>query len=311
MRRSSLGSGSTRRTSRGAITRLGVAALVAVAATGCANLVPQQRESLAAFGPNDPSCFLEQIAHPHATAIERATVFIAFARADGTLLSQGTGFIAHGDAEPDSAGRRIVTAAHVVSPSDRDADAHFIAFFSDGMPIGTLHVIAGGVPQEVALGDFNLVANDVAVLEVARFATASARERFRQIQGLPVASSDTLLVGETGAPYGAAWGFSGAAAVDPAGNVVGVLTGADFSGRVTLDLGSVQEANVAGKLVERAVVLPAQSLVVVEPLNSPEILKALAVPPARHAASTAGGVVMAGFPLASCAAITARLERAD
>jgi hypothetical protein len=308
MRRFLLGTGNLR---SAAFATLGVAALVAVASAGCTALAPQPGENLAAFGADDPSCFLQQIVHPQATAIERATVFIAFVRADGTILSQGTGFIAGGSAVSGGAGLRLVTAAHVVSRSDHDANAHFIAFFSDGRPIGELRVVATGPVQDIVLGDSNLVANDVAVVEIAHFATANARERFAQIEGLPIASNETLLVGETSAPFGAAWGFSGAAAIDPAGNVIGVLTGADFHGRVTLDLGSVQETNAAGKLVNRAVTLPTQSLVVVEPLNSPEILGALGSPPARRAVSTETSVVMAGFPLASCAVVAARLESAD
>jgi hypothetical protein len=311
MRRFLVGARSTRSAPSVAFAALGVAALIASTVAGCTKLAPQQAEAPAAFRPDDQSCFLQQIAHPQATTIERATVFIAFARADGTLLSQGTGFVVAGSTVAGSEGLRIVTAAHVVSPRDHEADAYFIAFFSDGMSIGKLRVVASGPVQDIALGDSNLVANDIAVLEIAHFATANAQERFSQLEGLPIASSDTVLVGETSTPYGAAWGFSGAAAIDPAGNVIGVLTGADFHGRLTLDLGSVHETNAAGKLVNRAVTLPTQSLVVVEPLNSPEILKALAAPPARRVASTVASVVMAGFPLASCASVTARLESAD
>ena len=71
---------------------------------------------------------------------------------------------------------------------------------------------------------------------------------------------------EAGGPLGVSWGFSGAAAIDPAGRVVGVLIGADFRDRTTLELGSILDANQSGGAVRRPVILPARSLVIVEPL---------------------------------------------
>lgn len=268
---------------------------------------------VAATDTNGPyqSCFLEHIAHAQSKAIADATVFIALVRADGTMVSQGTGFIAAGSAVLGTMGPRIVTAAHVAAPHETVADdERFIVLFSDGIPIGTPRVVASGQTHSILVGSFDVAADDVAVLEMANFANAGARARFLGLAGLPVNSDAVLRVGEASDPIGAVWGFSGAAAVDREGHVVGVLTDATFRGRVTIELGSIEESNAAGQPVARAVTLPRQSLIVVEPLHAPEILRALGPAAAHQVEPAETEAVLAGFPLASCASTSATLESA-
>lgn len=100
--------------------------------------------------------------------------------------------------------------------------------FSDGMPLGVPRIVLGGATRKLSVGGFDLVENDIAVIEITSFNNDAARDRFLRLQGLPLSGGDDILVGESGQPLGVSWGFSGAAAVDPAGRVVGVLTGADF-----------------------------------------------------------------------------------
>src|ERR1700756_4608023 len=71
-------------------------------------------------------------------------------------------------------------------------------------------------------------------------------------------------------PPGVSWGFSGAAAIDPAGRVAGVLTGAEFRDRMTMELGSILDVHQNGGVVSRPVILPGRSLVVIEPLRDPD-----------------------------------------
>jgi hypothetical protein len=256
------------------------------------------------------SCFLGGIAHrpdAQAKAIERATIFIALVKNDGTLVSQGTGFIARG-----ADGSRIVTAAHVVLPKNStQPDERLMAFFSDGSPLGTLRVAAAGPRHRISLGAFDIVDDDVAVVEPEKFVDSAARKRFAQIEGLPVMSNAAIRIGEASDPVGAFWGFSGAAAVNRQGQVVGVLTDASFRGRTTLELGSIQETNAAGKAVSRAVTLPTLSLVVVEPLRAPEIQSAFGPSPISASGPEADEVALAGFPLASCASSSAVLQSVD
>ena len=259
--------------------------------------------------PRDTSCFLGTIAHPQSKAIADSTVFIAVVRADGTLLSQGTGFIAAGSAALGTTGPRIVTAAHVAVPQETmPDDARFMIFFSDGEPIGEPRVVASGEMHSVSLGSFDIDADDIAVLEIARFTTDTARTRFNRLAGLPINRDGVLRVGEASEPIGAIWGFSGAAAVDQQGRVIGVLTGADFRGRVTLELGSIEGANMAGGPLTRPVTLPRRALIVVEPLHDDAILRALGPGVTHQIEPSAAATVMAGFPLASCASTNAVLE---
>jgi hypothetical protein len=290
-----------------------MALLVAPLVTADTTIAQHAVPTMAAPGTRlaDSSCFLGRIAHPQSKAIADATVFIAVVHADGTLVSQGTGFIAAGSASLGTTGPRIVTAAHVVAPHEAAPDdARFMVFFSDGNPIGAPRVVATGPTHSILVGSFDVAADDVAVLEITDFADAKAQARFVQLAGLPINSDAVLRVGEASDPIGAVWGFSGAAAIDREGRVMGVLTGADFRGRVTLELGSIEGSNAAGRPITRPVTLPRRSLIVVEPLQSREILQALG-PAAIHQTEQGEAVaVFAGFPLASCAATSAKLASA-
>lgn len=252
------------------------------------------------------TCFQGTIAHPAAGDIGRATVFIAVLKANGELLSEGTGFIVRGSAR--DAGPRIVTAAHVIDRGDiPDRDALLMVFFSDGVPIGVPRLVVSGTPHKFSADGFDVIVDDIAVLEIARFTDPKVAERYRRHEGLPIENDGALMVGETDQPVGAVWGFSGAAAVNRSGKVVGVLTEADFRGRIGIELGSIQETNATGHPVRRTVTLPTQSLVITEPFNSPQILAALNRSQELQPPMAPEDVVMAGFPFGSCAAATATL----
>jgi hypothetical protein len=255
------------------------------------------------------TCFLDEIHHPQAGKIAQATVFIAAVWPDGTLASEGTGFVVSDSADGGAQGSRIVTAAHVIDDADTTRDGQRLAvFFSDGMPLGVPRTVLRGATRELSVGGFNLVENDIAVIEIASFNDDPAHDRFLGLQGLPLYGGDDILVGETGQPLGVSWGFSGAAAIDLAGRVVGVLTGADFRDRTTLELGSILDANRSGGAVSRPVVLPGRSLVVIEPLRDPDILRALGRSPELRKSGLRTTVTIAGFPTASCAATSATIE---
>jgi hypothetical protein len=255
------------------------------------------------------TCFLDEIHHPQAGKIAQATVFIAAVWSDGTLASEGTGFVVSDSADGGVRGSRIVTAAHVIDDTDTTPDGQRLAvFFSDGMPLGVPRTVLRGATRKLSVGGFDLVENDIAVIEIASFNDDRAHDRFLRLQGLPLYGGDDILVGKTGQTLGVSWGFSGAAAIDLAGRVVGVLTGADFRDRTTLELGSILDANRSGGAVPRPVVLPGRSLVVIEPLRDPDVLRALGRLPKPRERGLRTTVTIAGFPAASCAATSATIE---
>jgi hypothetical protein len=268
-------------------------------------LLPRSKASWAAL-----RVFLNEIHHLQASKIANATVFIAIVGPDGTMVSEGTGFVVSDSANGGVQGPRIVTAAHVIGNAVNPHDGRRLAvFFSDGMPLGVPGTIRLGATRELSVGGYDLIENDIAVFEITSFNDDAARDRFLRLQGLPLYSGDDILVGETGEPLGVSWGFSGAAAVDPGGRVVGVLTGADFRDRRTLELGSILHTNRSGGAVRSRVILPARSLVVVEPLRDPSILRALGRSPELWGSSSLGTTVtFVGFPTASCAATSATVE---
>ena len=163
------------------------------------------------------TCFSDEIHHPQAGKIAQATVFIAVVWPDGTLASEGTGFVVSDSAEGGAQGSRIVTAAHVIDDTDTTRDGQRLAvFFSDGMPLGVPRTVLRAATRELSVGGFDLVENDIAVIEIAAFNDEPARDRFLGLQGLLLYSGDDILVGESSQPPGVSWGFSGAAAIDPA-----------------------------------------------------------------------------------------------
>lgn len=255
------------------------------------------------------TCFFNEIHHPQARNIANATVFIAVVGADGTLASEGTGFVVGDSANGGAQGSRIVTAAHVIGDADTRRDGQRLAvFFSDGMPLGVPRTVRRGATRELSVGGYDLIENDIAVIEIGAFENDAARNRFLGLQGLPVNRGDDILIGETDQPVGVSWGFSGAAAVDPAGRVVGVLTGAEFRDRTTLELGSMLDAIGSRSAGRKSVTLPARSLVVVEPLRDQAILGALGRAPETRESGLSTTVTFAGFPSASCAAASAKVE---
>jgi hypothetical protein len=258
------------------------------------------------------TCFLNEIHHPQAGRIAKATVFIAAIAPDGTLASEGTGFVVSDSGNGGPHGSRIVTAAHVIEGIDTTRDGQrWAVFFSDGMPLGEPRTVLRGTTREVSVSGLDLVDNDIAVIEITSFNSAAARDRFFALQGLPLSGGDDILVGESGQPPGVSWGFSGAAAIDPVGRVVGVLTGAEFRDRVTLELGSILDAHPNGGAGSRPVTLPGRSLVVIEPLSDPDILRVLGRSPELRGSGLRTTATIAGFPAASCAATSATVEPID
>jgi hypothetical protein len=87
--------------------------------------------------PGRATCFSNEIHHPQAGKIAKATVFIATVARDGTLASESTGFVVSDSADGGTQGSRIVTAAHVIEGIDTTRDGQrWAVLFSDGMPLG-------------------------------------------------------------------------------------------------------------------------------------------------------------------------------
>ncbi len=254
----------------------------------------------------EPSCLGGLVDHAQAARIARNTVFIAEVRAGGTLLSSGTGFVVQG-----TNGLRLVTARHVIDSGVDPAGSAFIVLFSDGVPLGVPVVAAAASPEKMQAAGVELTVNDIAILRIDRFSSPAAEERFAALDGLPVRANGPLMVGETTGAAGVTWGYSGAAGVDAKGRVAGVLIGADFRGRASLILPSIQEADANGQLRGRPVALPSRSLAVVEPIHGQAILKELKLPAIEPGDGGETPVVFAGFPSANCASTSAVLETAD
>jgi hypothetical protein len=234
---------------------------------------------------------------------------MAKVHSDGTLISEATGFLVRDIAANEP---RIVTAAHVVNSSgnNQGSDTTLMVFLSDGAPVGIPRVIAMTTQRQTSIADNDLVVDDLAVLTIAQFSDEAVRTRFAGLDGLPVRTGGALMVGETNGQAGVIWGYSGAAAIDRAGEIIGVAIGADFRGRITQSLGVIQGADADDHL-SREVTLPNRSLVVVEPLRAAEILQALGLSDAEDNAPAGHSVVLAGFPFTSCASTSAQLQIAD
>jgi len=196
----------------GQAARIFVLSLALGAATQASAGPPSEQAQLARA-----TCFLNEIHHPQAGKIAKATVFIAAVAPDGTLASEGTGFVVSDSADGGAQGSRIVTVAHVIEDIDTTRDGQrWAVFFSDGMPLGEPRTVLRGTTRELSVGGFDLVENDIAVIEITSFNNVAARDRFIALQGLPLSGGDDILVGESSQPPGVSWGFSGAAAIDPA-----------------------------------------------------------------------------------------------
>ncbi|MGO9984507.1 MAG: hypothetical protein ACLPIX_09910 [Rhodomicrobium sp.] len=252
----------------------------------------------------EPSCFAGLVDHAQAARIARNTVFIAEVGTGGTLLSAGTGFAVQG-----TNGVRIVTARHVIDSGVNGST--FIVLFSDGVPLGVPGVAAAGSAKKIEAAGVDLTVNDIAVLRIDSFSSPAAEKRFAALDGLSVRANGPLMVGETTGVAGVAWGYSGAAGVDAEGRVAGVLTGADFRGRVSLILPSIQEADASGELRGRPAALPNRSLAVVEPIHGEAILRELKLAAIEPGDGEETRVVFAGFPSANCASASAVLQAVD
>ena len=154
--------------------------------------------------PRRATCFLNEIHHPQAGKIAKATVFIAAVAPDGTLASEGTGFVVSDSTDGGTRGSRIVTAAHVIDDINTTRDGQrWTVFFSDGMLLGEPRTVFRGTTRELSVGGFDLVENDIAVIEITSFNNVTARDHFLALQGLPLSGDDDILVGESGQPPGA------------------------------------------------------------------------------------------------------------
>src|SRR5262249_38257421 len=155
-------------------------------------------------------------------------------------------------------------------------------------------IIVATSQQQISIDDNDLIVNDLAVLTIAQFSDEGARTRFGELDGLPVSSGGALMVGETSGRAGVIWGYSGAPAVDDTGAVIGVAIAADFRGRVNQRLGTIQEPAPDDQQTGE-IALPKRSLVVVEPLRAPEIMRALGLGEHASAEHSESSVVLAGF----------------
>src|SRR6516165_10970027 len=159
------------RTDRGRDSTIGQAARIFVlslalgAATQASAGPPSEQAKL-----GRATCFLNEIHHPQAGKIAKATVFIAAVAPDGTLASEGTGFVVSDSADGGAQGSRIVTAAHVIEDIDTTRDGKLWAvFFSDGMPLGEPRPVLRGMTRELSVSGLDLVKNDIAVIEITSF----------------------------------------------------------------------------------------------------------------------------------------------
>src|SRR5215467_15110370 len=165
--------------------RIVLLTLVAFALTATATWVPSK--TINANG--NRSCFGSRIDHVHAAKIARNTVFIAGVRTDGTLTSSATGFVVRGQH-----GLRIVTAFHVVDPDAGEPSSTSMVFFSDGVPLGVPRVVAATAPRKSTVSSVELTVNDLAVVEIARFAGPAAMRRLSRLDGLQVVAGGPLMV---------------------------------------------------------------------------------------------------------------------
>jgi hypothetical protein len=85
---------------------------------------------------------LNEIHHPQAGKIAKATVFIAAVAADGTLASEGTGFIVGDSADGGTQGSRIVVFGRSGVPFSTARVPH--------IPPDFLAIIGRGTPAHVA-----------------------------------------------------------------------------------------------------------------------------------------------------------------
>ena len=77
-----------------------------------------------------------------------------------------------------------MTAAHVLDDTDTTRDGQRLTvFFSDGMPLGVPRTVLRGATHELSVGGFNMVENDIAVIEIASFNDDPARDRFLGLEG--------------------------------------------------------------------------------------------------------------------------------
>jgi hypothetical protein len=167
----------------GQLARIFVLSLALGVATQAGAGPPSEQPQLARA-----TCFLNEIHHPQAGEIAEATVFIAAVALDGTLASEGTGFVVSDSADGGTQGSRIVTAAHVIEDIDITRDGQrWVVFFSDGMPLGQPRKVLQRKPRELSVGGFDLVENDIAVIEIplstmSQRVTASSRSKvFRSL----------------------------------------------------------------------------------------------------------------------------------
>jgi hypothetical protein len=156
------------------------------------------------------TCFLNEIHHPQAGNIAKATVFIAAIAPDGTLASEGTGFVVSDSADGGTQGSRIVTAAHVIEGIDATRSGQrWAVFFSDGMPLGEPRPVLRGTTRELSVGRCDLVENDIAVIEITSFNNVAARDRFIALQSLRALAATTFWSASQANPLVGAGAFRG------------------------------------------------------------------------------------------------------
>jgi hypothetical protein len=71
--------------------------------------------------------------------------------------------------------------------------------FPTACPSGSL-VQSYGHDAQAFVGGFDLVENDIAVIEITSFNNVAARGRFIALQGLPLSGGNAILVGKSSQP---------------------------------------------------------------------------------------------------------------
>lgn len=203
----------------------------------------QETSALAGSGASqDPFCAPED--GLSGTGPAKASVML-LSLYQGGQFRQGTGTVISGSGvggAPD----RVLTSAHVLPPSERNADGawsplvRIMAFGSDGDYIGNLApVLSGDVDQLDRRNDTDMIIDDVSVLVPVSFA-GPEQERLWAERGAPLAPAQPNTLLALFQPPGSVAlnpGMSGAGVFDEDGTLIGVfgytlyLTGDPHVGR--------------------------------------------------------------------------------
>ena len=247
-----------------------------------------------------------------------ATVQVVQVTPHGTSTASGT--VVRGSQHMPGGANAILTAFHVVDEASKGGPGTAIGIMStNGEPLGWAEVVARGRAAQHTSGGDRLDSSesgDVAVLRIRGF-MGNGEQVFKQIEGVDVSRSlnTHILRGEVSNPVGTNPGISGAAALDAAGYVYGVVirrsTKTQTVGNWTVKGVKYSGADPMlrpapdGYRTMKTVVLPQSSTTYVEPLLHAEVLAALGGAATevvvRDGGSDSVATTMMGFPSGLCA----------